>query len=79
MSTLTLAEVQATLPELVHRLAAGEEIVITERDAPVATLIGRKPKEIHGGRPGAGLCRGMVTYMAPDFDEALEDMQEYME
>lgn len=30
-------------------------------------------------RPGPGLCKGMVTYIAPDFDGPLEDMKEYIE
>ena len=30
-------------------------------------------------RPGPGVCKGMITYMAPDFDAPLEDMKEYME
>ena len=34
-----------------------------------------KPKQ----RPGPGLCKGMITYVAPDFDAPLEDMKEYME
>jgi len=29
-------------------------------------------------RPGPGLLKGMITYMAPDFDAPLEDLQEYM-
>jgi hypothetical protein len=30
-------------------------------------------------RPGPGACKGMILYMAPDFDAPLEDMKEYME
>ncbi len=29
--------------------------------------------------PGPGACKGMILYMAPDFDAPLEDMREYME
>ncbi len=39
-----------------------------ERDEPA------KPS-----RPGPGVCKGMITYMAPDFDAPLEDMKEYMQ
>ena len=30
-------------------------------------------------RPGPGAFKGVITYMAPDFDAPLEDMKEYME
>jgi hypothetical protein len=30
-------------------------------------------------RPGPGACKGLILYMAPDFDAPLEDMKEYME
>ena len=30
-------------------------------------------------RPGPGLFKGSILYMAPDFDAPLEDMREYME
>lgn len=30
-------------------------------------------------RPGPGACKGMILYMAPDFDAPLVDMKEYME
>ncbi len=36
MSTITLQEAQSTLAELVHRLAPGEGVTITENDRPVA-------------------------------------------
>jgi antitoxin (DNA-binding transcriptional repressor) of toxin-antitoxin stability system len=79
MTVLTLAEAQARLLELVHSLPPGESIFITEIDRPVATLIVNSAKPIATARPGPGLCKGMITYMAPDFDAPLEDMKEYME
>ena len=30
-------------------------------------------------RPAPGLFKGVIQYMAPDFDAPLEDMKEYME
>ena len=30
-------------------------------------------------RPGPGLLKGTILYMAPDFDAPFEDMKEYME
>ena len=79
MTILTLEEAQARLPEVVHRLTPGAEVVITDNSEPVATLIGKLAKPAKPARPGPGLCKGMITYMAADFDAPLEDMKEYME
>jgi prevent-host-death family protein len=76
-ATVTVEEAQAKLKELIHRLAPGEEVVITDNQQPVAKLVGerldRRP------RPAAGLGKGSILYMAPDFDEPLAEFQEYME
>jgi antitoxin (DNA-binding transcriptional repressor) of toxin-antitoxin stability system len=79
MTTLTLAEAQARLPEVIHNLAPGEEVFITENNKPVATLTGNLSKLAKPPRPGPGLCKGMVTYMAADFDAPLEDFREHLE
>ncbi len=60
-------------------MSPGEELVITENQQPVAKLVSEQPKAIKPPRPGPGLCKGMITYMAPDFDAPLEDMKEYLE
>ena len=39
MSTVTIQEAQANLPELIHKLTPGDEVVITENDQPVAKLV----------------------------------------
>ena len=70
---------QARLKELISQLAPGEELVITDHEQPVARLVGEPSKPTKPPRPGPGLCKGMITYMAPDFDAPLEDMKEYME
>lgn len=74
--TITVEEAQASLKQLIHKLAPGEELVITENQKPVAKLVGEQPKP---PRPAPGLGKGSVLYMAPDFDEPLEEMKEYME
>ena len=76
MSTLvTLEEAQAHLAELISRLVPGEEVVITDNQQPVARLL-----SVHN-RPQRqlGTMRGSVQYIAPDFDEPLDDFKEYME
>jgi len=74
---ITIEDTQATLKELISKLAPGEEVVITDNERPVARLIatpgtGRKPRQ-------PGTLKGTVLYMAPDFDAPLEDFKEYME
>lgn len=78
-TTIPIDEAQAKLKELIHQLVPGEEVIITENEHPVAKLVSEQPKPLLTNRPGPGLCKGMITYIAPDFDEPLEDMKEYME
>ena len=77
MSTITLEEAQAHLPEVINRLQPGEEVVILRHNLPVAKLVGegvptRKPRT-----PGS--AAGKILYIADDFDAPLEDFKEYME
>jgi antitoxin (DNA-binding transcriptional repressor) of toxin-antitoxin stability system len=74
--TITVEEAQASLKELIHNLAPGDEVVITENQEPVAKLVAKEAKP---PRPSPGLGKGSILYMAWDFDEPLEDMKEYME
>lgn len=74
MSTLTINEAQAQLPELIRTLPPGEKLAITEDTHLVATLvIPHRPKQI----PVFGSCRGMLTILVED-DEHLEHFTEYM-
>jgi prevent-host-death family protein len=77
MTTVTVQDAQARLPELIERLAPGEELVITRENKPVAKLVGQVKPTRPPRRPGT--LRGSVLYMAPDFDAPLEDFKEYME
>jgi antitoxin (DNA-binding transcriptional repressor) of toxin-antitoxin stability system len=81
-ATIAVEDAQARLKELIHQLAPGEEVILTENQKPVAKLVGTPAVPLsrpQPARPGPGLCKGMITYMAPDFDAPLEDMKEYME
>ncbi len=75
MNTVTLEQAQAQLPDLLHKLTPGEELVITENDQPVAKLVSEKPAVRQ--RPQPGLGKGMITIVADD-DEHLKDFAEYM-
>jgi prevent-host-death family protein len=77
MTSLSIQEAQAKLPDLVHGLTAGDEVVIVENNQPVARIV---PATAQTQRPlrRPGTLRGTVLYMAPDFDAPLEDFKEYM-
>lgn len=53
MSNITIEEAQAKLKELIHRLAPGEELVITENQRPVAKLVGESGGTGPVASPGA--------------------------
>ena len=76
-ATITVEEAQAKLKELIHQLAPGEVIVLTEDQQAVAKLVGERPAR--PARPAPGLGKGSILYMAPDFDEPLDEFKEYME
>ena len=75
MATETIQEAQASLPELIHNLAPGNEVVITENDRAVAKLVNETPRA--GLRPPPGLGKGCITIISDD-DDHLEDFAEYM-
>lgn len=76
-TTMTVEEAQAKLKELINNLAPGEEIVITENQRTVAKLVGERT--VRPPRPAPGLGKGSILYMAPDFDEPLDEFKEYTE
>ena len=73
-TTISIDEAQARLPDLIHELAPGEEIVITENQQPVARLV-IPPKPLRRREPGR--CKGMITLLVED-DKHLEGFGEYM-
>jgi antitoxin (DNA-binding transcriptional repressor) of toxin-antitoxin stability system len=75
MTTITIEDAQAKLPELVGGLAKGEELVITQGGRIVARIVGER-SERREPRV-AGLAKGMLTIVSDD-DEHLEDFAEYM-
>jgi len=73
-ASITVEEAQAHLKEIIDQLAPGDEVVITDRQQPVARLVATRPAERK-----LGTMKGTVRYMAPDFDAPLEDFKECME
>jgi antitoxin (DNA-binding transcriptional repressor) of toxin-antitoxin stability system len=74
MATVTIQQAQAMLPDLIHKLAPGEEVVITENSRAVAKLVAPPAEK---PRPRLGRCKGMLTILAED-NEHLEHFKEYM-
>lgn len=72
---VSLEEAQAKLPELIHNLKLGEELLITDNNHLLAKLIGQTPKPLQ--RPEPGLCKGMITIVTDD-EEHLQGFVEYM-
>ena len=75
MTTVSLEEAQAHLPELLEKVADWQEIIIISRDdTPLAQLAPiRKSKP----QPRFGSCKGMLTIVNDD-EEHLEHFKEYM-
>lgn len=76
MATITLAEAQSRLPELLLEMLPGEEMTIVEQGQPVASV---KKAERTSWPCKAGSYKTPGFWMAPDFDAPLEEFKEYME
>jgi len=74
---VTLEDAQAHLADLIAKAAPGEEIVITQDDKPVARLIAERVPRMQPRVPGS--AKGMIAYMADDFDAPIEDFKDYMQ
>lgn len=76
MTTISIQEAQAHLSDLIHGMAQGDELVITENNLPVARIV-RTAASLAPRQLGA--MKGTVIYMAPDFDAPLDDFKAYMQ
>jgi antitoxin (DNA-binding transcriptional repressor) of toxin-antitoxin stability system len=72
---LSLEEVQAKLPEIVHGLGKGDEVVIVEGRRTVARLLGPSGAGRRTRQPGS--ARGKLTVLTED-EEHLSDFRDYM-
>ena len=85
MTNVPLNEAQSKLAEIVHQLAPGDIVTITENDRPVAQIVPvpavrkrpLRPRPAITGVPRAGSVPGLVV--PADFKAPLEELQEYME
>ncbi|HUY87616.1 MAG TPA: type II toxin-antitoxin system prevent-host-death family antitoxin [Pirellulales bacterium] len=73
--TISVDEAQAKLKELIHQLAPGEVVIITENQRPVAKLVSEPARQPKPRAPGN--CKGMIHLLVED-EEHLEGFSEYM-
>ena len=76
MTTISIEEAQAKLPELISALTKDGPLVITRDGEPVATLTRTEPGP---GPRKAGSAKDKILWISPDFDAPLEEFREYMD
>lgn len=78
MTVISIEAAKSQLDRLIADVAAGDEVLFTEHDRPVAKLV---PIATSSGIPKRrpGSAAGEILYMAEDFDAPLDDFKEYME
>ena len=72
---IELDEAEAQLANLVQRVGAGAEVLITRNGAPLARIVPAGVQEAGERVPGS--AKGLFTVPA-DFDEPLDDFRGYM-
>lgn len=73
MHKIDVAEATIRFAELLRRVQAGEEVVVTEEDAPIARIV---PAGAAAHKARFGAARGLLQ-VRDDFDEPLEDFAPY--
>ena len=78
MQTIDIYELTPQAQELLSKIESGEEIVITADNQPVAKIVLVNGQVVpKRKRRRAGTAKG-TFWMAPDFNEPLDDFKEYM-
>ena len=75
MTTITIEEAQANLARLIAQLKPGDEVLIIQKDRPVARLTAEPNNARAPRRPGSAV--GKLTVVEDD-DAHLDDFKEYM-
>jgi prevent-host-death family protein len=73
MQRVSIEEAKSNLPELIEAAVKGEEVVIAGDGRHLVRLV---PVPRMKPRPRFGSAEGLVT-MSEDFEEPLEDFEEY--
>lgn len=74
MMQVTIHEAKTHLSKLIQQALTGEEIIIAKGQQPLVKLVAlpeaRQQRRI-------GHAKGIILYMADDFDDPLSEFQEY--
>ncbi|MHB2017756.1 MAG: type II toxin-antitoxin system Phd/YefM family antitoxin [Candidatus Xenobia bacterium] len=76
MKTVTIHQAKTHLSRIIQEVLQGEEVVIARGKVPLVRLVvheSARPQRKFGALPD------LVVRMTEDFDEPLEDFQEYMQ
>ena len=71
---ITIHQAKTQFSRVLRRVAAGEEVVILNRDRPIAKIValtGRTRRDLRGDLKGK-------IHVAPDFDATPQDFQGYV-
>lgn len=71
-------EAKTHLSRLLDQVEAGEAIDITRHGKRVARLVPPEPEKVRKAKFGCAKGKPGEFYMAPDFDEPLEDFKDYL-
>lgn len=74
MQQVALKEAETRLAELIRMVTDGEEVIITKDDGSAFKIIALSENQPY---PKFGSAKGLIR-MSDDFDEPLEDFEEYM-
>ena len=74
MQQIDIDNPNATLPEVVEAALNGIEVILAKNNQPVARVI---PIAKVKPRPVFGSAKGLIS-VSDDFDEPLEEFEEYM-
>lgn len=73
MYQINLKEAETQLAQLIEQAAGGEEVVITRNDGTAFKIV---PIRDRVTAPKFGSAKGLIK-ISDDFDEPLEDFEEY--
>lgn len=74
MQQVDITEAKTQIESLFQSALNGEEVIITQNNQPILKLMQLRPTTKVRQR---GSAKGQI-WMSPDFDEPLEDFQDYM-
>jgi antitoxin (DNA-binding transcriptional repressor) of toxin-antitoxin stability system len=77
MQPIPLEQAEGHLAEIIDKLPPGEEVVLTRDDKPVATIKAISQPAVREA-PRFGTLKGSILYIAPDFGDIPEGLEEYL-